>query len=190
MKFRNVKCEAWSFRSFDVLRPAVALILLFGLAACAGTPAKQDGSPSPVTELQAQPAIHSAGRHLECVPYARAESGIQIYGDAWTWWDSAAGHYARASAPRAGAVLAMKVKPGQRGHLAVVREVVGPRTVIADHANWLNRGEIHRNTPIVDVSPYNDWSAVRVWYTPGNHLGGTVYPVQGFIYPDRLAAAR
>ena len=29
----------------------------------------------------------------QCVPFARAASGIQIYGDAWTWWDQAEGRY-------------------------------------------------------------------------------------------------
>ena len=36
----------------------------------------------------------------ECVPFARAASGIQIYGDAWTWWDQADGRYKRGTSPR------------------------------------------------------------------------------------------
>ena len=32
--------------------------------------------------------------YLQCVPYARDVSGIQIYGDAHTWWDQAQGRYA------------------------------------------------------------------------------------------------
>lgn len=182
-----------------MLRFAIVMILLGGLTACAGTPTSReapvsDASPSssaPGDHQQApraQPAIYTPAERLECVPYARTEANIEIYGDAWTWWDSAHGRYARGSQPRSGSIIALEVKPGKRGHLAVVREVAGARTVIADHANWLNEGRIHLNTPIVDVSPDNDWSAVRVWYTPGNHLGGTVYRVQGFIYPEQSPA--
>ena len=41
----------------------------------------------------------------ECVPFARAASGIRIYGDAWTWWDQADGKYRRGDSPRTGAVI-------------------------------------------------------------------------------------
>ena len=44
----------------------------------------------------------------ECVPFARAASGIQIYGDAWTWWGKAAGHYRRGELPRGGSVVGSK----------------------------------------------------------------------------------
>ena len=33
-----------------------------------------------------------------------------------------------------------------------------------------------------DVSKNNDWSVVRVWYTPGQVLGKRSYAVSGFIY--------
>jgi hypothetical protein len=33
---------------------------------------------------------------LQCVPYARAQSGIEIRGNAGTWWAQAEGRYARA----------------------------------------------------------------------------------------------
>jgi hypothetical protein len=48
------------------------------------------------------------------------------------------------------------------------------------------RRPIHNGTPVVDVSPSNDWSTVRVWYTPGNRLGAHVFPVLGFIYPEKF----
>jgi hypothetical protein len=67
--------------------------------------------------------------------------------------------------------------------------VVGDRIIVADHANWLNRREIHRATPIIDVSPNNGWSAVQVWYTPGGQWGTSTYPVYGFIHPTRLASS-
>lgn len=138
----------------------------------------RDRSPSP------QPVIHTPADPLQCVPYARAHSGIEIYGDAWTWWASARGRYTRGREPRPGAVVVMQTGSGKRGHVAVVRQVRNSRVIVVDHANWLNRGRIHRHAPMVDVSRRNDWSAVRVWYTPGGHLGGSVYPVRGFIYPE------
>jgi surface antigen len=69
----------------------------------------------------------------------------------------------------------------ERGHLAVVRRVLNDREIVVDHANWLNGGEISIDNPIMDVSDDNDWSEVRVWYTPDRHYGGRIYEVQGFI---------
>ncbi len=123
-------------------------------------------------------------RALQCVPFARRLAGIQIRGDAWTWWGSAKGRYKRGQRPSVGAVLAMKkTKRLRRGHLAVVRQIVDERTIIVDQANWLNRGRVHLNTAVRDVSAKNDWSAVRVWYTPGARFGSGTYAVRGFIYP-------
>jgi hypothetical protein len=39
---------------------------------------------------------------------------------------------------------------------------------------------------VLDVSPNNDWSQVRVWHIPGGHWGGRVYSVEGFIHPFAL----
>ncbi|MEP4785652.1 MAG: CHAP domain-containing protein, partial [Erythrobacter sp.] len=44
------------------------------------------------------------------------------------------------------------------------------------------RGQIERNVPAIDVSPNNDWSQVRVWYHSIQALGGTQWPLHGFIY--------
>ena len=127
-------------------------------------------------------------RPLQCVPFARKASGIQIRGDAWTWWSKANGRYARGRTPQVGAVLVMKkTRRLRRGHLAVVKRVVDERVIIVDQANWLNRGRIHLNTAVVDVSRANDWSAVRVWYTPGGRYGARTYSGNGFIYPDAAA---
>ena len=70
-----------------------------------------------------------------------------------------------------------------RGHLAVVAKVMTERKILVNQANWLGRGRIHQDIPVVDVSANNDWSEVRVWYTPGNSLGIRRYGVSGFIYP-------
>lgn len=125
---------------------------------------------------------------LQCVPYARGLSGIQIRGDAHTWWAKAAGRYARGRQPRVGAVIVLKTGRN-RGHIATVTGILDERTVIAEHANWLNRGKIHLETPIRDVSRAGDWSSVRVWYTPGGVWGRSAYAVEGFIYPETLTAS-
>ncbi len=128
--------------------------------------------------------------YLQCVPYARHVSGIRIFGDAHTWWAQAAGRYVRGYAPQVGAVLAFKVHGNSHlGHVAAVSRIVDSRTVLVRHANWSpingRRGQIEDNVRVVDVSPDNDWSEVRVWYAPIAALGGSHWPVEGFIYPAR-----
>lgn len=131
--------------------------------------------------------------YLQCVPYARQLTGIQLYGDAYTWWDQAEGKYDRGRRPRVGAVMAFAPhRTMQLGHVAAVSKVIDSRTVLLDHANWSpingRRGQIERDVKAVDVSPNNDWSEVRVWYAPLGGLGTTVWPVHGFIYgkPTKL----
>ena len=125
--------------------------------------------------------------YLQCVPYARRVSGIQIYGDAHTWWNQAAGRYSRGNQPRIGAVLAFRPSGNMRlGHVAAVSRVVDSRTVLLRHSNWSpidgRRGQIEDNVRAVDVSPENDWSEVRVWFAPIQGLGTTHWPAHGFIY--------
>src|SRR3982750_346249 len=73
----------------------------------------------------------------QCVPFARAASGIQIYGDAWTWWDQADGRYARGHRPESGAVIVFARSARlPLGHVAVVSRVVEKRVVLLTHANW------------------------------------------------------
>ena len=137
------------------------------------------------TPARPRPAIVRGKRPLQCVPYARELSKIALRGNAWTWWKKAEGRYERGSAPRPGAVLVLsKTRRLRYGHLAVVAEVRSSREIIVHQANWLNRGRIHRYTPVRDVSKNNDWSVVRVWYTPGRQMGSGHYPAYGFIYPD------
>jgi surface antigen len=124
---------------------------------------------------------------LQCVPYARQTSGIQIHGNAKTWWGQAAGKYDRGSTPRVGAVMAFKaIRSMPIGHVATVSRIVSDREVLVDHANWSTingrRGQIERGAKVVDVSAAGDWSQVRVWYAPTRGLGTTVYPLYGFIY--------
>jgi len=133
---------------------------------------------------RARPVMYRSGRSLQCVPYARELSGIQLRGNAWTWWTSANGLYEKGAAPRPGAVLVFsKTRRLRLGHLAVVAEVRNSREIVVHQANWLNGGRIHRYTPVRDVSKNNDWSEVRVWYTPGRVYGSRNYAAYGFIYP-------
>lgn len=126
--------------------------------------------------------------YLQCVPYARQASGIQLYGDARTWWGQAAGRYGRGNTPRVGAVMAFRPYGKMvLGHVAMVSRVIDSRRVLLRHANWSpingKRGQVERDVMAVDVSPAGDWSAVRVWFDPIQRLGSTHWPVSGFIYP-------
>lgn len=128
----------------------------------------------------------------QCVPFARLVSGIQIYGDAWTWWDAADGKYARGHRPRPGAVLVFRPTDRMKlGHVAVVSRIVDARVVMVTHANWSRiggeRGRAEQDVTMTDASPANDWSAVRVWYRDNDGLGGSTYPTYGFIYGERPA---
>lgn len=125
---------------------------------------------------------------LQCVPYARALTGIDIRGDAYSWWDQADGRYDRGDRPRVGAVMWFRPHGAMRlGHIAAVRKIIDRRTVIVSHANWSTidgrRGHIEENVRVVDASADNDWSVVQVWYTPNAALGTTLWPLNGFIYP-------
>jgi len=131
----------------------------------------------------------AAAQFWQCVTYAREVSGIQIRGNADTWWGQAAGRYERGHAPRAGAVLAFRATQRMRvGHVAMVSRVLGDREVLLTHANWSRRGGVERDVRAVDVSAANDWSQVKVWYGPNGGLGTSSYPTSGFIYADEAGA--
>jgi len=133
-----------------------------------------------------------ADTYWQCVPFARLVSGIQIFGDAYTWWKQALGKYDVGFQPKAGAVLCFK--PTQRmrlGHVAVVSQVLTDRIVQITHANWSpidgSRGKVEKDVTLVDVSAQGNWSQVKVWYDPSRDLGGSTYATEGFIYPDTQA---
>ncbi|WP_336958270.1 CHAP domain-containing protein [Sphingobium aquiterrae] len=120
---------------------------------------------------------------LQCVPYARTLSGIDIRGDAWTWWDQAEGRFARGHVPRKGAVIAFQsFGPMPLGHVAVVSQILSDREILVRHANWSTPGGIETDVPVIDVSADGDWSQVRVWYGPAGRMGARTNPVYGFIY--------
>ena len=132
---------------------------------------------------------YAHGGGISCVPFARNDSGISVAGNAWEWWDNAAGVYARGSVPEPGSVLTFRANGRMRlGHVAVVSRIINAREVEVDHANWWGPGMyggVARNIPVVDVSEANDWTAVRVGLADGEKFG-SVYPTYGFIYdrPD------
>lgn len=147
----------------------VAAPLLF--AACATAPHGPGGG---------------GGGGWSCVPYARERSGIQLRGDAWTWWDAAAGRHERGRAPLNNSVLVLARSARlPRGHLAVVSRIVSPREIQVDHANWASgtsKGRVARGQPVLDVSPANDWSLVKVWHPSTMAWGVSVHPSRGFVH--------
>jgi hypothetical protein len=118
---------------------------------------------------------------VSCVLYARAVSGIDLNGDAYAWWDAAAGRYLRGQVPEPGAILVL-TQTGRlkRGHLAVVRQIIDDRDILVDHSNWVP-GRIITGMQVRDVSPDNDWTELR-FFNPDYRVFGGIYPADGFIY--------
>ena len=167
-------------------RAATAADILAGAFAPkpALAPPAQPASPAVVPAL-AGPAPKTTG--WQCAQFARLFTGIQIFGDAGTWWSQAVGRYARGFSPQSGSVLVFKpYGPMTRGHVAVVSQVLTDRIIQVTHANWSMihgaRGQVEKDVTVVDVSPSGDWSRVKVWYDPTGDLGTTVYPTYGFVY--------
>ena len=126
---------------------------------------------------------------VQCVPYARDTSGIRLRGDAYTWWDKAQGNYARGSLPEVGAVMVLaRTNKLRSGHLAVVKNILGPRDIMVTHANWGNswtsRRVIYETMRVQDASAGNNWSSAKFWNNQEN-VFGFPYAVQGFIYNRR-----
>ncbi|BAK84632.1 CHAP domain-containing protein [Komagataeibacter medellinensis] len=126
--------------------------------------------------------VHERGHVIQCVAFAKSASDVEIRGNAVDWWYNAAGRYARGSAPEAGSVLNFRgTRRMPLGHVAVVRQLVNNRTIIIDQSHW-GQGGISRDVPVIDVSPNNDWSAVRVALNSRSGEFGSIYPTYGFIY--------
>lgn len=134
-------------------------------------------------EVKEAVAVAIANRpkgRIWCVPFARAVTGIEIRGNATTWWKQAAGRYERGQTPVVGAVMnfaSSRAMP--KGHVAVVSHVLSEREILVDQANW-ERNRITQDTLVVDVSEKGDWSKVKVANGAGSL--GRVNPVYGFIY--------
>jgi surface antigen len=165
------------------IRFAAAASFSLSLAACAG--GSNDYAYNYARPVTRGSHIEEySGPHEECVPYARQRSGVSVYGDAWTWWDQSEGKYAHNSEPMLGSVLVLTGYAGpHRAHLAFVSSMISAREIRVDHANWLNDGAVFTDDPVVDVSPDNDWSEVRVFNPRAGSWGTKTYVVQGFIGP-------
>ncbi|GBR39185.1 hypothetical protein AA101099_1552 [Neoasaia chiangmaiensis NBRC 101099] len=149
------------------------LLSLCGLTACGG-PSRYEYSRA------------SFNGRLQCAPYARARTGLALYGPAASWWRGAAGKYRRSQQPQPGEVLVFRATGRlPSGHVSIVRRLVAPREILVEHANW-EPGRIDRAAPVVDVSPANDWSLVRVYWAPIHTIGRRPYPTYGFIAPRTL----
>jgi surface antigen len=158
---------------FKLVRAALCVVMLAGLSVGA--------------QAQEWPE-----QRWQCAPFARLASGIQIFGNAGTWWAQAEGRYDRGNTPEAGAVLVFKAAGRMRvGHVAMVTGIVDSRTITVTHANWSpingSRGQVEEDVQVVDVSPDNDWTQVRVWYAPLGEIGTSAHPTYGFVYPDAQA---
>ncbi len=124
---------------------------------------------------------------VQCAPYAREVSGVQIRGTAGDWWQAAAGRYQRGNVPARGAVLVLRrSSKNPSGHVAVVKEIMNARLINVTHSNWgnnsSNRRIIYDSMRVEDVSPQNNWTSVR-FFNPEVNNFGLPYPAYGFIYP-------
>jgi surface antigen len=123
-----------------------------------------------------------------CVAYAREVTGVRLDGNAASWWPHAEGHYDRGHQPTVGAILVFRPYARMHvGHVAVVSQIVGPREVLVDQANWV-RGRVTRAMSVIDASPLNDWTSVKVM-EPHSGKHGRENPTYGFIYPRVLSAS-
>jgi hypothetical protein len=117
-----------------------------------------------------------------CALYARAETGVALFGSAGGWWDEADGRYQRGHTPEAGAILVFKrTSRIPSGHVAVVTQVVSANEILVDQANWY-RGRVNRGMSVIDTSPGHDWTTVAV-VDLSSGKPGRDYPTYGFIYP-------
>ncbi len=170
--------------SFFRLAAAAAFFALLGGCASAPNDLAFDSGERARDTSRDSATMTVPEKPLSCVPFARAHSGVDIHGDAYTWWDKAEGRYRRSAAPSDGAVMVLAGYAGpSHAHVAVVRRIVSSREIRVDHANWLNNGAIFLDDPVADISPNNDWSEVLVWNVQTHAWGVHTYNVQGFIGP-------
>ncbi len=138
--------------------------------------------PATATATLPEPRVERGARRFFCAEYARIRSGFPVFGDAKFWWERARNLFDRVAEPVADSVMVFSAsKRLKRGHVAVVTHIVSAREIRVDQANWMNKGEIDHSTPVLDVSPGNDWSQVRVWDVPSKQFGARTYKISGFI---------
>jgi len=175
------------------------LLAAFGLASLLAALPALEAAANPNQQrqgrshAQVQRAAVSAG--LQCVPFARQLSGIDITGNAHTWWAQAEGRYQRSQKPEQGAVLVFRAAGGMRlGHVSVVSRIVSSRHILVDHANWpgpgLPKGRVARGVSVIDVSENNTWTLVRVEIHGDRDGFGRHYPTFGFVLPRTVDGDR
>jgi hypothetical protein len=136
-------CLEWS--------PVLLFVALLGLTGCASTESPVSGA-----------AIGNVP--LECAPFARAVSGVQLRGAAADWWPQAEGRYRRTQTPAVGSVLVFR-----RSTVSACRMATSPssRASCPIGGSWrpmpTGCAIVSEDVPVIDVSPGNDWTKVRVW---------------------------
>ena len=125
-----------------------------------------------------------APKNEQCVPFARRASGIEIYGDAHTWWRKAKPEK-RMKRPRPGAVMVLaKTRRLSRGHLAVVKEIIDSDEITVTHTNWGHSSDtrriVYESMRVKDISKAKDWSHAIFW-NANTSAYGSPYKVSGFI---------
>lgn len=176
------------------LLAAFGLVSLLSAAPLTAADASQRQVSRPAAKPAAARQVSIPSGGLQCVPYARQVSGIDITGNAHTWWHQAEGRYQRSARPENGAVLVFRSSGGMRlGHVSVVSSVINSRHILVDHANWpgpgFPKGRVARGVSMVDVSDNNDWTAVRVEIHGDRDGFGRIYPTFGFVLPRTVDGA-
>jgi surface antigen len=116
-----------------------------------------------VTPSAALAADNARDPYWQCVTFARMFSGINIFGDACDLVVARPrARFRTGRAPETGSVLAFRPRPDDRGHVAVVSDILTDRVIRVTHANWGgSRGKVEENVTVVDVSEQNDWTRSR-----------------------------
>lgn len=183
MKSLAIVCAVWAACAAAEARPLTAA----GLSPVwATSPLAVTSETLAPTLLPEPPQLLGApevvrGKRLQCAIYARERTGLALNGKAASWWGKARDLYQRSARPAEGSVIVLGGT--KSGHVAVVSHIISATEILVDHANWSNHGEIVTGALMIDVSPLNDWSRVRVWHPPTGTLGLRRYPVFGFILP-------
>ncbi len=176
------------------------LFVIFIISGCSNNYAPVRQGKTPINENQdsippkklhvPKEDFYAIPKQIQCVPHARELSGIQIRGNAHTWWYQANEKgYKRGKKPKVGSVFVLsKTNRLRHGHLSVVKRIIDNRTIEVEHVNWggtiADRCIVYRYMPVQDLSKNNDWSLVRFWNYPSKSYG-SLYKGSGFVYPKK-----
>jgi surface antigen len=164
------------------------IVVLLSFALSLGACSTSSHNPTAATNGSRVANTGDLPAPIQCVPFVRELSGVNLYGNAYTWWDSAlAAGYQRGQVPMENAVLVLKKSNRlANGHVAMVRRVVDPGHVELTHANWgsdeYTRRLVHNSMPARDVSAKHDWTSVE-FFNEQAGVWGQPYEAWGFIYP-------